>query len=104
MMVYVEGVVRPTSCRTFGDNWFADAPAPSASANCRTPPSQRWPHTFNPNAQNTFSFLTQGRASDTTLHRHFNWNTGPGCDFAVGHRSIPTTGTDFQVAAKHWPV
>lgn len=44
LMDYVEGVVPPDVMPyTFGDNWFADAPA-ERQPNCRTPPSQRWPH------------------------------------------------------------
>ncbi len=132
LMDYVEGVVPPDVMPyTFGDNWFADAPAErQRQLQDATVAALATLHSI-PNAQNTFSFLTQGRTSDTTLpfsfltqgrtsdttlHRHFNW-VRSWYDFAVEgpalqlgtvlvrlrggrHRSIPTTGTDFRVAAK----
>lgn len=98
LMDYVEGVVPPDVMPyTFGDNWFADAPAErQRQLQDATVAALATLHSI-PNAQNTFSFLTQGRTSDTTLHRHFNW-VRSWYDFAV--EGIPTTGTDFRVAAK----
>lgn len=74
LMDYVEGVVPPDVMPyTFGDNWFADAPAErQRQLQDATVAALATLHSI-PNAQNTFSFLTQGRTSDTTLHRHFNW-------------------------------
>lgn len=83
LMDYVEGVVPPDVMPyTFGDNWFADAPAErQRQLQDATVAALATLHSI-PNAQNTFSFLTQGRTSDTTLHRHFNW-VRSWYDFAV---------------------
>lgn len=101
LMDYVEGVVPPDVMPyTFGDNWFADAPAErQRQLQDATVAALATLHSI-PNAQNTFSFLTQGP--------HQRYHAAPALQLGTvlvrlrggRHRSIPTTGTDFRVAAK----
>lgn len=104
LMDYVEGVVPPDVMPyTFGDNWFADAPAErQRQLQDATVAALATLHSI-PNAQNTFSFLTQGRTSDTTLHRHFNW-VRSWYDFAVeGIGRSPLLERTFEWLQSHWP-
>ncbi|MEQ6324551.1 phosphotransferase family protein [Mycobacterium canetti] len=104
LMDYVEGVVPPDVMPyTFGDNWFADAPAErQRELQDATVAVLATLHSI-PNAQNTFSFLTQGSTGDTMLRRHFNW-VRSWYDFAVaGIGRSPLLERTFEWLQTHWP-
>ena len=84
LMDYVEGVVPPDVMPyTFGDNWFADAPAEKRrELQDATVEILAKLHSI-PNADHTFGFLSEiDRPGDNPLRRHFGWLTG-WYDFAV---------------------
>lgn len=73
VMDYVDGVVPPDVMPyTFGNNWFADAPAEKQrELQDATVGVLAKLHSI-PNAEQTFGFLSEG-PGDTALRRHFNW-------------------------------
>ena len=85
VMDYVDGVVPPDVMPyTFGNNWFADAPAErQRELQDATVGVLAKLHSI-PNAEDTFGFLSEGQgappasggAGDTALRRHFNWVRG----------------------------
>lgn len=78
VMDYVDGRVPPDVMPyTFGNNWFADAPAErQRELQDATIAVLATLHSI-PNAQNTFAFLagesTRDHTENTALQRHFNW-------------------------------
>ena len=74
VMDYVDGVVPPDVMPyTFGNNWFADAPAErQRELQDATIGVLAKLHSI-PNAENAFGFLSEGQHGDTALRRHFNW-------------------------------
>ncbi|QUR66701.1 phosphotransferase family protein [Mycobacterium spongiae] len=104
LMDYVEGVVPPDVLPyTFGNNWFADAPAErQRQLQDATVTVLATLHSI-PNAQKTFGFLTEGRGSGTALHQHFNWVT-TWYDFAVSALGrSPLLERTFSWLQAHWP-
>ena len=104
LMDYVEGVVPPDVMPyTFGNNWFADAPAERQrelqDATVRVLATL---HSI-PNAENMFGFLTEGLTGDTALRRHFSW-VRSWYDFAVPDigRS-PLLERTFEWLQDNWP-
>lgn len=104
LMDYVEGVVPPDVMPyTFGNNWFADAPAE------RQPELQdatvgllAMLHSI-PKPQDTFGFLSDGPSGDTALRRHFDWVCS-WYDFAVpGIGNSALIERTFQWLQEHWP-
>ncbi|EUA08361.1 phosphotransferase enzyme family protein [Mycobacterium kansasii 732] len=73
LMDYVDGVVPPDVMPyTFGNNWFADAPAErQRELQDATVAVLATLHSI-PDAQNTFGFLANDFPGDTALRRHFN--------------------------------
>jgi len=104
VMDYVDGVVPPDVMPyTFGNNWFADAPAErQRELQDATVAVLATLHSI-PNAENTFSFLSEGRVGDTALRRHFSW-VRSWYDFAVPDigRS-PLLERTFAWLQDHWP-
>lgn len=104
LMDYVEGVVPPDVMPyTFGNNWFADAPAErQRQLQDATVGVLAKLHSI-PNAENTFGFLTQGLKGDTALRRHFGW-VQSWYDFAVPDigRSALLERT-FEWLESNWP-
>ncbi|OBI09970.1 phosphotransferase family protein [Mycobacterium scrofulaceum] len=104
VMDYVDGVVPPDVMPyTFGNNWFADAPAErQRELQDATVGVLAKLHSI-PNAQNTFGFLSDGQDGDTALRRHFNW-VRSWYDFAVPDigRS-PLLERTFAWLEEHWP-
>jgi aminoglycoside phosphotransferase (APT) family kinase protein len=104
VMDYVDGVVPPDVMPyTFGNNWFADAPAErQRELQDATVGVLATLHSI-PNAANTFGFLSEGQAGDTALRRHFNW-VRSWYDFAVPDigRS-PLLERTFAWLQDHWP-
>jgi aminoglycoside phosphotransferase (APT) family kinase protein len=74
LMDHVDGVVPPDVMPyTFGNNWFADAPAEQQrQLQDATVEVLAKLHSI-PDAQNTFGFLAEGQDGDNALRRHFNW-------------------------------
>ncbi len=74
VMDHVDGVVPPDVMPyTFGNNWFADAPAArQRELQDATVDVIAKLHSI-PQAQNTFDFLSEGQTDDTALGRHFAW-------------------------------
>jgi aminoglycoside phosphotransferase (APT) family kinase protein len=74
LMDHVDGVVPPDVMPyTFGNNWFADAPAEQQrKLQDATVDVLAKLHSI-PDAQNTFGFLAEGQGGDNALRRHFNW-------------------------------
>lgn len=104
LMDYVDGVVPPDVMPyTFANNWFADAP-PERQRELQdaTVGVLAKLHSI-PNAESTFAFLSEGRAGDTALRRHFNW-VRSWYDFAVPDigRS-PLLERTFEWLQDHWP-
>src|ERR1700741_1386109 len=83
LMDYVEGRVPPDVMPyTFGNNWFADAPAErQRELQDSTVGVLAKLHSI-PNAASMFGFLAQGQPGDTALRRHVNW-VRSWYDFAV---------------------
>jgi len=104
VMDYVDGVVPPDVMPyTFGDNWFADAPAErQRELQDATVGVLAKLHAI-PNAAKEFGFLTEGSEGDTALRRHFNW-VRSWYDFAVPDigRS-PLLERTFAWLETHWP-
>ena len=104
VMDYVDGVVPPDVMPyTFGNNWFADAPAErQRELQDATVGVLATLHSI-PNAANMFGFLSEGQAGDTALRRHFNW-VRSWYDFAVPDigRS-PLLERTFAWLQDHWP-
>jgi aminoglycoside phosphotransferase (APT) family kinase protein len=102
LMDYVEGVVPPDVMPyTFGNNWFADAPADrQRELQDSTVEVLAKLHSI-PDAEKTFGFLPSG--GDTVLSRHFSW-VRSWYDFAV--RDIgrsPLLERTFDWLQAHWP-
>jgi len=112
VMDYVDGVVPPDVMPyTFGNNWFADAPADrQRELQDATVGVLAELHSI-PNAAKEFSFLAEGLGAppasgqdgDTALHRHFDW-VRSWYDFAVPDigRS-PLLERTFAWLQEHWP-
>jgi len=104
VMDYVDGVVPPDVMPyTFGNNWFADAPAErQRQLQDSTVEVLAKLHSI-PNAETTFGFLTEGRTGDTALRRHFSW-VQSWYDFAVPDigRS-PLLERTFEWLESNWP-
>jgi aminoglycoside phosphotransferase (APT) family kinase protein len=104
VMDYVDGLVPPDVMPyTFGNNWFADAPAErQRELQDATVGVLAKLHSI-PNAENTFGFLSDGQNGDTALQRHFNW-VRSWYDFAVPDigRS-PLLERTFTWLQDHWP-
>jgi aminoglycoside phosphotransferase (APT) family kinase protein len=104
VMDYVDGVVPPDVMPyTFGDNWFADAPAErQRQLQDATVEVLAKLHSI-PNVEKEFGFLSEGQEGDTALHRHFNW-VRSWYDFAVPDigRS-PLLERTFEWLQAHWP-
>ena len=104
LMDYVEGVVPPDLMPyTFGNNWFADAPAERQhELQDATIEVLAKLHSI-PNAEKVFGFLTEGQSGDTALRRHFGW-VRSWYDFAVPDigRS-PLLEHTFDWLEAHWP-
>jgi aminoglycoside phosphotransferase (APT) family kinase protein len=107
LMDFVEGRVPPDVMPyTFGNNWFADAPADrQRELQDATIEVLAKLHSI-PDAEKTFGFLADaeaGRAGDTALRRHFNW-VRSWYDFAVPDigRS-PLLERTFAWLETHWP-
>ncbi|RFZ66541.1 putative aminoglycoside phosphotransferase [Mycobacterium marinum] len=104
LMDYVEGVVPPDVMPyTFGNNWFADAPAErQRELQDATVGLLAMLHSI-PKPQNTFGFLSDGPSGDTALRRHFDW-VRSWYDFAVpGIGNSALIERTFQWLQEHWP-
>lgn len=104
LMDYVEGIVPPDVMPyTFGNNWFAEAPAERQhELQNATVEVLALLHSI-PNAKSTFGFLNEGKAGDTALHRHFNW-VRSWYDFAVSDiGQSPLLERTFEWLQDHWP-
>jgi aminoglycoside phosphotransferase (APT) family kinase protein len=105
LMDRVDGEVPPDLMPyTFGDNWFADAPAQRRrELQDATVEILASLHSIR-GAENMFAFLDEGRSGDTALRRHFGW-VRSWYDFAVGDigRS-PLLERTFDWLDAHWPV
>jgi aminoglycoside phosphotransferase (APT) family kinase protein len=104
VMDYVEGVVPPDLMPyTFGNNWFADAPAArQRELQDATIEVLAKLHSI-PDAEKTFGFLAEDSSSNSALRRHFGW-VRAWYDFAVGDigRS-PLLERAFGWLQEHWP-
>ncbi len=104
VMDHVDGVVPPDVMPyTFGDNWFADAPAErQRELQDATVGVLAKLHSI-PDAEKTFAFLSENGKGDTALRRHFNW-VRSWYDFAVPDigRS-PLLERTFEWLEAHWP-
>jgi aminoglycoside phosphotransferase (APT) family kinase protein len=104
LMDYVDGLVPPDVMPyTFGNNWFAEAPAErQRELQDSTIEVLAKLHSI-PNAAKTFPFLLNAQGSDTALHRHFDWVRG-WYNFAVPDigRS-PLLERTFDWLQAHWP-
>jgi aminoglycoside phosphotransferase (APT) family kinase protein len=104
LMDHVEGVVPPDVMPyTFGNNWFADAPAErQRELQDSTVEVLAKLHSI-PNADSTFGFLNDFLPGDTALRRHFAW-VQHWYDFAVPDigRS-PLLERTFDWLQQHWP-
>ncbi|MGA7134770.1 MAG: phosphotransferase family protein [Mycobacterium sp.] len=104
VMDHVDGVVPPDVMPyTFGNNWFADAPAErQRELQDSTVEVLATLHSI-PDAQSKFGFLTEGQAGDSALRRGFNWLRN-WYDFAVpdiGRSSL--LERTFQWLEDNWP-
>ncbi|KAA8960865.1 phosphotransferase family protein [Mycobacterium sp.] len=104
VMDYVEGVVPPDLMPyTFGDNWFADAPAArQRELQDATVAVLAKLHSI-PDAEQMFGFLADGSSGESALRRHFGW-VRSWYDFAVPDigRS-PLLERAFGWLEAHWP-
>ncbi|MBV9319599.1 MAG: phosphotransferase family protein [Mycobacterium sp.] len=104
LMDYVDGLVPPDVMPyTFGNNWFAEAPAErQRELQDSTIEVLAKLHSI-PNAAKTFPFLLNAQGSNTALHRHFDWVRG-WYNFAVPDigRS-PLLERTFDWLQAHWP-
>lgn len=104
LMDHVEGVVPPDLMPyTFGNNWFADAPAERQRELQDTTVEVLAKLHSIPHPQKVFGFLDEGRSGDTALRRHFEW-VRSWYDFAVPDigRS-PLLERSFDWLEAHWP-
>ncbi|WP_343603126.1 phosphotransferase family protein [Mycobacterium sp.] len=104
LMDYVDGVVPPDVMPyTFGNNWFADAPADrQRELQDATVDVLARLHSI-PNAANTFAFLDDGRTGATALRRHVAW-VRSWYDFAVPDiGGSPLLERAFDWLQTHWP-
>lgn len=103
VMDYVDGMVPPDVMPyTFGNNWFADAPAERQRAlQDATVAVLAKLHSI-PDAEKIFGFLSEG-PGDTALRRHFSW-VRSWYEFAVPDigRS-PLMERSFAWLEEHWP-
>ncbi|EID13977.1 phosphotransferase enzyme family protein [Mycobacterium xenopi RIVM700367] len=102
VMDYIEGQVPPDVMPyTFGNNWFADAPAERRRELQESTVEILAKLHSIPNAEKTFGFLSSG--ADTALCRHFAW-VRSWYDFAVPDigRS-PLLERTFDWLQAHWP-
>ena len=101
LMDYVDGEVPPDVMPyTFGNNWFADAPAErQRELQDATVGVLATLHSI-PNAEKTFAFLSEVQQGDTALRGQFNWLRS-WYDFAVPDigRS-PLLERSFRVAGR----
>ena len=104
VMDYVDGLVPPDVMPyTFGNNWFADAPAErQRELQDATVGVLAQLHSI-PNAEKTFAFLSENQEGGNALRRHFNW-VRSWYDFAVPDigRS-PLLERTFDWLEAHWP-
>ena len=104
LMDYIDGVVPPDVMPyTFGNNWFADAPAErQRELQDATVGVLATLHSI-PNAEKTFAFLSEVQQGDTALRAQFNWLRS-WYDFAVPDigRS-PLLERAFQWLEDNWP-
>ena len=104
LMDYVDGVVPPDVMPyTFGNNWFADAP-PDRQRELQDSTVEVLAELHSiPNAAKTFAFLSDTRAGDTALARHFDWVR------SWYHFAVPDIGRSplcehaFAWLEAHWP-
>lgn len=104
LMDYVEGVVPPDVMPyTFGDNWFADAPAErQRELQDATVAVLAALHSI-PNAENKFDFLLEGRPGENALAQHFQWAQS-WYDFAATDLGrSPLLERAFEWLREHWP-
>ncbi|WP_421841500.1 phosphotransferase family protein [Mycobacterium sp.] len=104
LMDYVEGVVPPDVMPyTFGDNWFADAPAErQRELQDATVAVLAALHSI-PNAENRFDFLLEGRSGENALAQHFQWARS-WYDFAATDLGrSPLLERAFEWLGEHWP-
>ncbi len=104
VMDYVDGVVPPDVMPyTFGNNWFADAPAErQRELQDSTVEVLAKLHSI-PNAEKTFAFLVEGQAGDNALRKHFDW-VRSWYDFAVPDIGpSPLLERTFQWLEDNWP-
>ena len=92
LMDHVEGIVPPDVMPyTFGDNWFADAPADRQRLLQDSTVEVLAKLHAIPDAAETFGFLTEvDPPGDTPLRRHFNW-LRQWYEYAVPDIGISTT-------------
>jgi aminoglycoside phosphotransferase (APT) family kinase protein len=92
LMDHVEGIVPPDVMPyTFGDNWFADAPADRQRLLQDSTVDVLAKLHAIPDAAETFGFLTEvDPPGDTPLRRHFNW-LRQWYEYAVPDIGISTT-------------
>ena len=92
LMDHVEGIVPPDEMPyTFGDNWFADAPADRQRLLQDSTVDVLAKLHAIPDAAETFGFLTEvDPPGDTPLRRHFNW-LRQWYEYAVPDIGISTT-------------
>ncbi len=104
VMDYVDGLVPPDVMPyTFGNNWFADAPAErQRELQDATIGVLAQLHSI-PNAEKTFAFLSENQEGGNALRRHFNW-VRSWYDFAVPDigRS-PLLERTFDWLEAQWP-
>lgn len=104
LMDYVDGVVPPDVMPyTFGNNWFADAPADQQRKLQDGSVGVLATLHSIPNAEKIFGFLTEDLTGDSALRRHFGW-VRSWYDFAVPDigRS-PLVERSLQWLQDNWP-
>jgi len=104
LMDYVEGSVPPDLMPyTFGNNWFADAPAERRRELQDATVSVLAKLHAIPDAESTFGFLTADRPGESALRRHFGW-VRSWYDFgveAIGRSPLLERAFDWLEA--NWP-
>ena len=104
LMDYVEGIVPPDVMPyTFGNNWFADAPADhQRELQDATVEVIAKLHSI-PDAEKTFAFLSNAPAGESALRQHFAW-VRSWYDFAVpGIGRSPLLERAFDWLEANWP-
>jgi aminoglycoside phosphotransferase (APT) family kinase protein len=104
LMDYVDGVVPPDVMPyTFGNNWFADAPAEQQRKLQDASVGVLAALHSIPNAEKTFGFLTEHLSGDTALRRHYGW-VRSWYDFAVPDiGQSPLVERSFEWLQDNWP-